>query len=460
MEDAPDSGFVFEFSIDIDAPTGDAYDLIADLCRASQIAGAPTPKLLTAPPLSVGTRWLTKQGLGLWRTYSEVVEFDRPRSLVRRVSGNRISGSIEDVFQARGSGTRVTHKVSVRGPSADAFLHSRHLDFFQRIKLHLEDVVRGAAESEQIERDAKDQARIAAEIARIRGSVVPRLQIEAELLSGLAHPSEPERLKQRERFGQRGYPHGALFGDAGPVLSLLRGPTNLYVTCLWAGPGARYRRAISTFCRHAPHALTGGLRPTRLLVPKEGHEEVFWEDAVSLLEKPELDTRCRHLWRKDRCFIILTSVHPARFVEGCFPLVSIDVTDVLPEEMRWLIVSIARLGSSWRFLPIAFGIGYGRALFEQKLPINLQGRPRSTAEGALDILSLPVLLAPSMTIDFKYFSQEITRRFEAICDETLESRPGALPFAAILRDRREHRRRAHSSTMPLLGESEVRQFWN
>src|SRR5712691_1421690 len=86
----------------------------------------------------------------------------------------------------------------------------------------------------------------------------------------------------------------------------------------------------------------------------------------------------------------------------CFPLVSIDITEILPSEVGWMVVSIGRLCSRSRLAPLGMAGNFGRHLFAQTLALLPGADVSPRIESALDILSLPLLITPSMSIDFKY----------------------------------------------------------
>jgi hypothetical protein len=456
---------IFEFSISIDAPREDVFDLLADLSLASRVAGAPVPKMLTEPPITVGTRWLVSSLGGQRNTYSEIVRYDRPNILVRQLNGYAMDGIIEDVFEPTDDGTKVTRKVNVKSSEwRAASLKSQHIDYFESMRVYLERKAQRERDDVQSERDAQDPAIIAAERARIRGQTVPKAELTRKLFSNMKHSSlSPPGEMRRTRFARKGYEHARVV-NSGPgssgILSFLFGPIDLYITCLSGRQASFNKKGVEEFCHQAIRDLTGRFKRTQIILPVRGHEEIYWEDAVSLLEKPELDNGCRHVWSKEKCFLIITHAHPAEFNDRCFPLVSIDITDILPSEVRWVVISLGRLCARSRFIPFGMAGGYGKNLFEQELS-HLPGAgqyPRE--ESALDILSLPVLITPSMSIDFKYFREEIRTRFESICEETLTSQPGALPFKTILKDRLEQRRQSLSRVATLPEERSVREFWD
>ena len=139
--------------------------------------------------------------------------------------------------------------------------------------------------------------------------------------------------------------------------------------------------------------------------------------------------------------------------------VSLDITDILATEVRWIVVSIGRLTSKTWFAPLAMAGGFSKPLFEQQLAKLSEVGHEGRSESALDILSLPVLITPSLTIDFKYFDPEVRRRFESICEETLTSRPGALPFKVVLSDRYKQRAMPMPQVARLPGEDSIREIW-
>jgi hypothetical protein len=153
-------------------------------------------------------------------------------------------------------------------------------------------------------------------------------------------------------------------------------------------------------------------------------------------------------------------VHPLEFNKRCFPVVSLDVTEILPTEVRWIVISLGRMCSKSRLISFGMPGGFGRNLFEEKLAHLPAAGKYPREESALDILSLPVLITPSMTIDFKYFDPEIRTRFESICEETLSSQPGALPYETVLRDRRDQQMKAPRQVATLSEEDIVREFWH
>jgi len=102
---------------------------------------------------------------------------------------------------------------------------------------------------------------------------------------------------------------------------------------------------------------------------------------------------------------------------------------------------------------------FGRHLFAQTLALLPGADVSPRIESALDILSLPLLITPSMSIDFKYFKDEVRARFESVCEETLSSRPGALPFRTVLADRLKQRREPRGQLATLPGEESIREFW-
>lgn len=232
------------------------------------------------------------------------------------------------------------------------------------------------------------------------------------------------------KFGSKGYPYAQ-------VVNIGHKPFDIYITYLY-GQSIWSRRA---------RKITNWLERTQLILPVEGYEFQYWEDAVRLFRKLESPKIPGHEWDKDRFFIIVTNVPPRIFGECDLPLLSIDITNLTLNEVRMVIFSLNRLATE----------GFGRSLFRQDLSL-LQGAntiPRQ--ENALDILALPVLVIPSLTIDFKYFKQIIRDRFDSVCEETLLSREGTASYSEIL----EIRKRLKEMDLSFSSDEEmIRMFWD
>src|ERR1019366_157600 len=315
----------------------------------------------------------------------------------------------------------------------------------------------------KLDRDAHDPVIIAAERDRIRGTAVPVEELSDQLVASMRSRSLSAD-DRTQTFCTTQYPHAqVLSGGPGSslVLRLLSGSIDTYITLLFGHPDVFHRSGVRHFFDQTRLHLIGRFKRAQLLLPRDGHEELFWEDAVSLLEKPELDRSRRHVWAKDKCYVILTNVHPVQFNYGCFPLISIDITAILPSEVLDLVISIGRLCGRSRTFSFGMGQGFGRDLFAQDLS-RLPGAdvsPKIRMNSGLDILSLPVVVIPSISIDFKYFKDEIRPRFESLCEETLSSLPGALPLRAVLEQRQHLRRDSRVGVAMLPEEQSIREFW-
>lgn len=445
----------FTFSVSIEASREEVFRLLSDLVASSAVVGAPNVAPSDQARLGLGARWIARQNGVVTEVTCTIYE---PLRRLRREFRGGHTGVIEDRLRADGEGTMVTRQVDLENPAAsEAALKSEHLIYFERLTKHLETQA-SARHAGQLESEAHDQTVIAKDRARIIGQVVP--QADVARLLGLTFGSQRPRTS---RFGRPGYPHCEVLAPRTPIATALRpfvGPIDLYVTCLFGVRALSQKKAFERFMFQAEQDLVGQLRRIEVILPTEGHEADFWRDAVTLLEYPENDTECRHVWTRDRCFLLLTRVHPAAFAAACHPLVSLDISNILPTEVRWIVISIGRLGSACRFIPFGMPSGFGKSLFEQRLVKLATAGDEGRSESALDILSLPVLITPSLTIDFKYFDAEVRRRFESICEETLESRPGALPYSTVLRDRQAQRATKRRTTASLPGEESIRAIWD
>lgn len=445
MSQTVDSRVVIELSINIDAPCQDVFDLMADLCKASEVADAPKPKMITEQPISVGTRWISN-GVG-GPMYSTVTIYDRPHRFVRQITGSQ-TGTVEDIFEPTGSGTKLIRKCDVECGAGRWTYKTDQEHYLEKLKTYLERRV-------QWEREAHDETIIAATRVRVMQRQVTN-SITSHNISPVAEKhSTGVSNRAGNQFGCKGYQRARVI-NGGP--RFLFGSVDTYITCLYGQPTLAFKKGISYFCSEAPRILLGKFsRRTQLIFPRRGYEDLYWEDAVSLFKKPGIEEGGGHEWSKGKCFLIVTNVPPSAFKDNCFPLVSIDITDMTPTEAQLLIISLGHLCSKNRLIPSGKAEGFGRPLFEQNLALLRYTVPQLRANNALDILSLPAMVIPTMTIDFKYFRQEVRDSFNSFCEETLSSREGALPFSEIL----EMRQELKEEEVTLLAEEKaIRGIWS
>jgi hypothetical protein len=106
--------------------------------------------------------------------------------------------------------------------------------------------------------------------------------------------------------------------------------------------------------------------------------------------------------------------------------------------------------------------GFGNALFRQDLKILEGAYPGRSRLNALDRLSGQLLMCPSMVMQFINFDKEIIRRFDSIIMETMESKPGAMPFSDVLELRDKCKRTFEFGSLyirMLENEDVIKQLW-
>jgi uncharacterized protein YndB with AHSA1/START domain len=116
-----------EFTIDINAPREQVFDLWVNLDRASEwIEGMAKVTDVSGPPDKAGTTYMTH--FGSWATsQTTILEAERPRHHRTKFGNWLLRGENEATFHETESGTRLTQVFRTKGvvPAISSWIFSR-----------------------------------------------------------------------------------------------------------------------------------------------------------------------------------------------------------------------------------------------------------------------------------------------------------------------------------------------
>ena len=104
----------FTFTTDVQAPPEVVFDLWTNLDRMPEwVGGVEKVTDVTGPVDAVGTRYTVC--FGRMRSFTEVIEADRPRRFATRFGNRILRGQNRTTFEAMGNGTRLTQALETEG---------------------------------------------------------------------------------------------------------------------------------------------------------------------------------------------------------------------------------------------------------------------------------------------------------------------------------------------------------
>jgi len=104
----------YTFTTDVQAPLEVVFDLWTNLDRMAEwVGGVKEVTDVTGPIDAVGTRYTVC--FGRMRSFTEVIEADRPRRFATRFGNRILRGQNSTTFEAAGNGTRLTQTLETEG---------------------------------------------------------------------------------------------------------------------------------------------------------------------------------------------------------------------------------------------------------------------------------------------------------------------------------------------------------
>lgn len=271
----------------------------------------------------------------------------------------------------------------------------------------------------------------------------------------------PYRTKEQSSMNRRLLMDTKLFLKSLPMpierfsflSKLFFGLPDLFLSFSLFSPSECFSNGVA-WCLSNAKLITSRSKRIILLLPLLEHKKSYDESLKKMISTIgcDIDTT--------RNFIIITNRNPFNIVTPT-PSISIDITDSKPWESFCLFGSLTRLASKERIFSSKYASGFGSPLFKQDLNILEGTSPGRHKESAFDVLSFQVQLCPSMILQFHHFDREIQKRFDSIFMETMESKPGAMPFSDVLKSRKDFEESFNSNptNFKLANESDIRQIW-